>query len=229
MKLTERLVMTTIDWAYEKAIKGVPGLDSAEELAEKYTKKKGTLDSQVNSLIRYQNSKAGISGFVSGLGGAIVLPLTLPANFTSVIYMQIRMIAAIAHMGGYQLTDPKVKTFILLCLAGKPAEKMLREMGISFGAKITKEIVKSITVNTATSMNNSIITKLLAKFGGRSTLVISKAVPLVGGVIGGAFDCITTNTIGNIARDMFIGENGHLTLEEVTVEPTEDKKKTEIA
>jgi uncharacterized tellurite resistance protein B-like protein len=33
---------------------------------------------------------------------------------------------------------------------------------------------------------------------------LGKAIPVIGGVIGGSFDGITTNTIGNVARDCFI-------------------------
>lgn len=206
MKLTERLVMTTIDWAYEKAIQGIPGFDSAEKLGRKYLERKGTLHDQINALIRSQTMKAGASGFVSGLGGAVVLPFSLPANFTSVIYMQIRMVAAIAYMGGYELSDSKVRTFILVCIAGKPAEKALREMGVSFGVKITKEIIKSVCKKSATKVNQSLTTRLLTKVGLKQGVTVAKIVPLVGGVIGGAFDGVATNAIGGVARDMFVGK-----------------------
>ncbi|WP_257575197.1 EcsC family protein [Vibrio parahaemolyticus] len=86
--------------AYDKAINGVAGLDSAQELALSYIKESSDPISQANSLIRWQNTKAGTSGFLTGLGGLITMPVTLPANITSVMYVQIRMIAAIAHMGG---------------------------------------------------------------------------------------------------------------------------------
>jgi len=36
---------------------------------------------------------------------------------------------------------------------------------------------------------------------------LGKAVPFVGGIIGGTVDSVATNTIGNIARDTFIGDN----------------------
>jgi len=35
---------------------------------------------------------------------------------------------------------------------------------------------------------------------------LGKAVPLVGGIIGGAMDLSSTNIIGNVARDTFIIE-----------------------
>lgn len=41
--LTESKIMQALDWAYDKAINGVTGLDSASELAESYMKQDGSL------------------------------------------------------------------------------------------------------------------------------------------------------------------------------------------
>lgn len=78
----------------------MPGLDSADEMAQDYLRGDGSLEDRVNSLIRWQNTKAGTSGFLSGLGGVMLMPVTIPANISSVMYVQVRMIAAIAQMGG---------------------------------------------------------------------------------------------------------------------------------
>src|SRR3989339_944934 len=114
-------IQKVLDFAYDKAVNGVVGLDSAQELAESYMKKESSLEDNVNSLIRWQNTKAGTSGFITGLPGIMAMPVTLPANITSVLYVQIRMIAAIAYMGGHDLRDDRVKTFVYLCLAGNSA------------------------------------------------------------------------------------------------------------
>lgn len=67
--LNENKVMDLLNWSYEKAVKGGVGLDSAYDLAEDYMKGNGSLYERVNSLIRWQNTKAGTSGFLTGLGG----------------------------------------------------------------------------------------------------------------------------------------------------------------
>ena len=38
-ELSESKVMQALDWAYDKAINGIAGLDSASELAESYMEK----------------------------------------------------------------------------------------------------------------------------------------------------------------------------------------------
>jgi hypothetical protein len=100
--LTYNGIMQALDWSYDKAINGgIPGTDTAIELAENYLSKTGTLEEKVNRLIRWQNTKSVTSGFLTGLGGLIVMPVAVPINITSVIFVQMRMVAAIAHMGGY--------------------------------------------------------------------------------------------------------------------------------
>ena len=54
----------------------------------------------VIQIVNYQVAKCTTSGFVTGLGGLITLPVAIPANVSSVMYVQMRMIACLAYMGG---------------------------------------------------------------------------------------------------------------------------------
>lgn len=120
--LSKNLWSDLMDWAYEKALRGGAGMDKASVLAMRFSHPSMTLDQQVDALIRRQKILAGSSGFVTGLGGMMAMPFTIPANFASVLYIQLRMIAAIAYMGGYDLEDKKVKSMIVACMAGTAAK-----------------------------------------------------------------------------------------------------------
>ncbi|NTW24617.1 MAG: EcsC family protein [Lentimicrobium sp.] len=205
-KLTQPLVMQALDLAYNKALSGIPGMDSAEELAGRYLKQDGTLSEKVNSLIRWQNAKAGSSGFITGLGGFATLPLALPANLVSVLYFQVRMIAAIANMGGYDIRDDRVKSLVYVCLAGNVAKDILQEIGINVGTRLTAQLIGNISEKTIISLNQKIGFQLISKTGGLGAINLSKAIPLAGGIIGGSIDILATNLIGNIARKTFIQE-----------------------
>lgn len=157
-----------------------------------------------NSLIRWQNTKAGTSGFLTGLGGIITMPVTIPANIASVMYVQIRMIAAIAHIGGHDIKDDRVKTLVYACLTGNAAKDIIKDAGIVIGTKITTNAIKSISGKTLIEINKKVGFRLFTKFGEKGVINLGKAVPLVGGIIGGSMDSIATNTIGNIARGTFI-------------------------
>ena len=203
-ELTENKIMQALDWAYEKAVNGVAGLDSATELAEDYKKEGGTPHEQANSLIRWQNTKAATSGFITGLGGIITLPIAIPANVASVLYVQVRMIAAIAHLGGYDIKNDKVKTLVYACMAANSAKDIAKDVGIAVGNKLAMNAVKNISGKTIQEINKRVGVKLLTKFGEKGVVNLGKAIPLLGGVIGGSFDAYTTNAVGNIARDTFI-------------------------
>lgn len=202
--LNQGMIMRTLDWAYDKAINGIPGFDSAEEMANDYLKGNGSLTDKVNALIRWQNAKSATSGFLSGLGGVITLPVTIPANIASVIYVQIRMIAAIAHMAGYDLRDDRVKTLVYTCLCGNAAKDIVKEFGIKLGTKLTETAIKKISAEVIVKINQTVGFRLLTKFGEKGMINLGKAIPLVGGVIGGTIDGISTNLIGNVARDTFL-------------------------
>ena len=197
-------LMKVLDWAYEKALQGIPGLDSASEMAENYLIQKGSLHEKANSLIRWQNAKAGTSGFITGMGGLMTLPVAIPANLASVLYIQIRMIAAIAHMGGHNLREDKVKMLVYICLVGNLAKDIIQEAGIMLGTRLTARAVGSISERSILAINERVGFRLLATYGGRGAINLGKAVPLVGGVIGGTIDSVTTNIIGNTARNIFL-------------------------
>ncbi|MBK6967312.1 MAG: EcsC family protein [Bacteroidales bacterium] len=209
-KLTPQIFMQALDFAYEKAISGLPGTDTAADLARSYLKQEGTLTEQVNSLIRWQNAKAGSSGFITGLGGFATLPVAIPANLMSVLYFQVRMIAAIAVMGGQDVRDDRVKSLVYACLAGNMAKDILQEIGINIGTRLTAQMIGRISESTLIAINRKVGFLLLSKTGSRGAINLGKAIPLAGGIISGSIDVYATNLIGNIARNTFIGKETNL-------------------
>ena len=199
--------MNALDWAYDKAVNGVRGLDSAQDMADDYLKGEGALIDKVNSLIRWQNTTAGTSGFITGLGGLLTLPLTLPANITSVLYVQIRMVAAIAIMGGYDVKDDRVRSIVFSCIAASSAAEVAKNFGIKLGNKLAMQGIKKISGETLKKINQAVGFRLLTKFGQKGFVNLGKTIPFIGGIVGATFDVVATNTVGNVARNTFIIEN----------------------
>ena len=208
IELNEQKVAEILNWAYAKALEGYPavGIESAQEMAESYLKGEGSIQDKVDSLISWQKAKAGTSGFINGFGGFALMPITIPANLGSVIYMQVRMIAAIAYIGGHNLKDDKVQSLVFLCLVGNHAIDIFKEVGINIGTRVTKIAIDKISYQFVIKpINQKIGFRLLTKFGEKGAINIGKAIPVAGGVIGAAFDVTSTHVIGNIAKDLFIG------------------------
>lgn len=191
-KENKGLIAKTLDWAYSKALGGLTGVDSAYELGNNFLQQKGTLEQQVDSLIKWQVTKAATSGFVTGIGGLAVLPLTLPANIASVMYIQIRMITAIAYMGGHDIQDDKVKSLVYISMAGNGAKELLKDISVKAGEKLLTKIIEKVSGNLA------------SKIGGKGVASLGKAVPVLGGVVGGTYDAVTTKVVGKVAKRIFI-------------------------
>src|SRR5687768_5573977 len=67
--------LQAFDWAYGRALDGLPGFDGAEELAAKYAARHPTPDAAIKALIMSQTGLAGSAGFLTGIGGFISLPV----------------------------------------------------------------------------------------------------------------------------------------------------------
>ena len=207
MKLDSTMVGKGLDLAYGKAVEGVPGvpgMESAEGLAEDYLNDEGSLEDMVNALIRYQVLKASTSGFVTGLGGVLTLPVAIPANLASVMYLQLQMVAAIAHMGGYDVRSDRVRSVCYACLCGNAATDILKGAGITIGRKLTERAIKQMSYEVIKKINQKVGFRMVTKFGQTGAINLGKGIPLVGGVIGGAFDGTTTYAIGRVARSVFL-------------------------
>ncbi len=211
MKLDPDTVNKTLDYLYGKVLNGipalngngVPGFSSVEEMAQDYLRGDGSLEQKIDKLISMQVAKASASGFVTGLGGLLVLPVTIPANLSSVLYIQLRTIAAIARMNDYDVRSDQVKTLCFVCLCGDSAQNILKGTGITLGRKLTEQAIKRLPYAVIVKINQAVGFRLITKFGQTGLVNLGKAIPLAGGVVGGTFDGMTTYTAGKVAKNLF--------------------------
>ncbi len=204
--LDENMIMKALDWAYDSAVNGLGVFPTAEQLAKEYLKHNDNNSIEAaKSLINWQMTKAATSGFITGLGGIITLPVAIPANISSVLYIQLRMITAIAIMGGYDVHSDKVKTLAYACMTGSAGD-ILKVVGIKLGTKITTVTIQRISIETIKRVNQSIGFRLLTKFGTTGIVNLGKMVPVIGGLVGGGFDAVSTKTIGNITIKAFLSD-----------------------
>lgn len=198
------IVSKVLEWTYARAINGFGGVDSAYQLGNDYLKSKGSIDQQVDQLIKWQVTKAASSGFFAGLGGWAIMPFALPANIASVMYIQVRMISAIAYMGGHDIQSDQVKSVIYVCMLGNGTKEIFKEMGIKAGEKFVRSFIEQSSKKMLLSVNEKVSVNIASKLGSKGLSGLGKAVPLVGGLIGGGFDAASTQIIGKVAKKIFI-------------------------
>lgn len=204
-KISQEEIMQLLNKMYDQSIHGIAKVSPPiNELANDYMQKNKDINAAAKKFINYQIAKCTTSGFLSGLGGLVTLPVAIPANIGSVMYVQMRMIACLAYMGGYDTDSDQVQTLVYACLAGISIDQIIKNVGIQFGTKFTMSMVKKIPGTVLTKINQKVGFRFLTKFGTKGIINIGKAVPFVGGVIGGGFDFTETRIIANRAYKMFI-------------------------
>ena len=154
-------------------------------------------------MINNQIIKCTTSGFITGFGGVITMPVTLPANIGSVLYVQMRMIACTAYMAGFELNSDQTQTFVYACLAGVSVNKLVKQAGIKFGVKFANGLIKKIPGKVLTKINQKVGFRFITKFGSKGIINLGKLVPGVGAVIGGGLDLVETKTISSRAYKWF--------------------------
>jgi EcsC protein family len=192
------------DWAYGKAVDGLPGLDGAEALAVRYGGRHADTDAAVAALIAWQTGIAGAAGFVTGCGGFVALPVAMPANLASALYIQARLIGAIAHMRGHDIRSDEARMLALVCLTGSKAADTLKDAGVRFGTRLTRDAVGWASPALFKKLEHAAGVSATAAAAG-NLAKLGKFVPVVGGVVAGGFDAAMTQLIGRTADRVFRG------------------------
>ncbi len=197
-------LLGALNWTYERVMDGIPGMDGVEDFANSYRASAQSTENAIDSLVRWQIGKASMAGFVMNLGGVVTLPIAVPANLFGALYVQTQMVAAIAHLRGYDVRSDKVRTLVIGCLIGDQLVETLKLAGITVGKKLAGQAINRISGAALTKINQAIGMRLLTKAGMTGVFNLGKLVPLVGGVIGGTIDGVMTTGIATVAKRLFV-------------------------
>lgn len=188
-----------------RAIDGFTGFPGAREVARRHLDKSADVDRAIRDVIEQHIRLAGIQGFVTNVGGVVTMPVTVPANIAGIAVLHLRMAAAIAHLRGYDLTDPRVRTAALLTLLGKDGVAEARRgrdipgtpFDVATGTNEPDPAVMERAVAAVTS-------QLVARIGGKhASLALVRRVPVLGGAVSAGVDAFSTYAIGRFADREF--------------------------
>ena len=127
---------------------------------------------------------------------------------SSVMYVQMRMIACIAKMGGYDVTSDQVQTMVYMCLTGTTMSDLVKIGLIKTGTKSIEAAIKKIPGAALVKINQRIGFRFITKFGEKGIINLGKMVSLVGGVVGGGMDVASTSIVAkNAIRMVMEGED----------------------
>ena len=198
-----------VQWILKQALDGNGQLPSGSELAKKYPRQAYANDAErVQTLIRWALAKNAGTGFVSGLGGVLVLPVAIPGSLAASLAIQAPMLAAIAEIYGHDSKDDRVRTALLLCMIGNASEDIVKQAGVVVSGKLTVEALKKLPAKGLIEINKSVGFRLVTKFGTKGVVNLAKFVPLVGGLVGGTFDGMACYLAGQAADRVFRPRDG---------------------
>jgi uncharacterized protein (DUF697 family) len=196
-------LMQAFDWAYGKAVDGVPGFAGAEALAAEHAARHPTVEDAVDAVIAAHARLAGLTGFATGCGGFVALPVAFPANLAGTLYLQTRLVAVIAHLHGHDIRTPRVRMLVLACLSGSRAADTLRDAGVRFGTRLGRDAAAWAAPLLLNKSRHAGHIAALSLAGSRGFAGLSRLVPLLGGVVAGGFDAALTHMIGRTAHRLF--------------------------
>ena len=155
--LTQEMAAQALDAVYRAVIQGIPKVSKpVDEFAKDYIDRHRTRRGAAKDLVRWQVAKCGTSGFVTGLGGFITMPVAIPANLSSVLYVQLRMVAAIAYMGGYDVNSDQVQTLCYIALAGDAVADVAKQVGKNVGEKMLVNAIKKLPGEALVKINQRV-------------------------------------------------------------------------
>ncbi len=212
----------SLDFIWDKVVIGDSKLNpekSCYKLAAEYIDSGRTPEECAKNFINWQTSKAGAAGLAFGLPGFAMMPLTIPADLVSVSYLQLRMIAVIGILFGWEATSDQLRTVAFSCLLGTAAGEAVRDVGVKastrFGSRFIRHIpgksLKRVNdffrihnlfikgVNVGTKAGRTATASAGAKAGSKGIVNLSKMVPLLGGIVGGGLNILFTWQMGHFA------------------------------
>lgn len=163
-------------------------------------------DELAKKILHRKSIKNGLIGAISGLGGLITLPVSIPTDLICSWRIQASMAFSIAYVYGHTKDTTDLKTDLYLILAGNSAKEALKRIGIETSKAITKKAVeKYITRDIMVKIWKVVGQKIITKAGEKSLTSFMKMVPLVGAPVGFAFDWTATQTVGKFAIAYYRG------------------------
>lgn len=204
INLTEEQLLNVLNKCYAAALDGIPKTKTCYDLASEYLSKYGSKEKAVKNFVKWQTAKCTTSGFLTSLGGIVTLPIAIPANLATVWYVQLRMIATIANIAGYDPSDDEVQSLAYICLTGSSVSKIFRETGVELGNKLTVAAIEKIPTKALQKINHTVGKRMITKFGTTGVINLEKMIPFVGGIVGGSFDYVGTRIIAKKTQDVFL-------------------------
>ncbi|SEC07899.1 EcsC protein family protein [Nocardioides exalbidus] len=194
-----------VDLLIDVGIKGRGPLSPVTAVADQaLAKAGGDREKAIAALARRSTLTGGVGGFVTGLGGFVTMPVSLPVNVAEFYLQAVRLVGAVATLRGYDVHEPRVRTAILLTLVGSDADDVLKKTGMSSATgAVTSYALKGLPPAALMVVNKAVGFRLLRGVSEKVLARFGRGIPLAGGVVGGGVDGWMMKKIADQAMEEF--------------------------
>jgi hypothetical protein len=178
--------------------------DGARAVADAAMAKQGQTDAAIDRVVRSHLVSGALGGFATGVGGFVTMPVALPINVLEFYVQATRMVGAVASLRGYDVSEQRIRSAVLLTLVGSNADEVLTKAGVVTGSsRMTSLALKNLPPAALLMINKAIGFRLLRGVGEKAFSRLGRGVPLVGGLVGAVIDGYMMKRIADQAKVEF--------------------------
>ena len=186
---------------YDRVNDGLPLLGTPRELADRLLEETGTVENAADAAVSLATVLGGATGFLFGLPGFLLTPITLPANVVGAAGIQLHLAATLAALAGRDPGLPDVRESCLACLEQKVGRdgrnEPEEEVAVRAGIKVLERLIRLAGEGAARGAGWAARRVALRRLGRR--------IPGLGGLLGAGSDGWMTRHVGRCARARFLG------------------------
>lgn len=187
---------------------GIDGNDTfpgARAAAARKLEERGDREAAIDALVNQHIGLASAQGFVTSVGGLVTVPIGLPANLAGMAVLSVRMVAAVAHLRGYDVTDRRVRAAIALAILGEDEVRKLVAEGKLPTTPLAVATAPVFDPHLERHISERVAGSLTGRIGGKHlAVIVLRRIPLIGGGVGAAVDGLLTFGLASYARREFV-------------------------
>jgi hypothetical protein len=190
------------------AIYGNDAFPGAKVVGARALQSRGDREAAIDNVVTQHISLASAQGFLTSVGGLITLPIGLPANIAGMAAVGVRMVAAIAHLRGYDVEDPRVRAAITLALLGDDQVRKLIEAGKLPTSPLAVATAPTFDPRLEREISERVMASMGSRLGGKHlAVIVLRRIPLVGGGVGAAVDGWLTYGLASYVKREFVARH----------------------
>jgi hypothetical protein len=200
-----------IERLMDVGIDGRGPFSSAQSVADFAIAEHRRVEPAIDAMVRSHLRLGAANGFVTSLGGFVAIPVALPANVLGFYLVATRMVAGIASTRGHDISQPEVRSAILLALVGADADDLLAKASHAGTGRLVNLAAQRLPGPVLMAVRKGVAFRLLCRIGQKSLTRLGRYVPVAGGVVGAGLDTYLLKRIADHARIEFPLKSGTVT------------------